>query len=423
MGEIIMDDMNRGAWVIHHCQKLKNVNDESGQYENISFAGRCGMLLSCIAGSESSEIENDKLNIFAKTAKIHKKLELPGILKELQEKNLIDIGNSGISVLGITGNAVLTHTANIYAALSPNRAEEAAIGISEKVSDAPLTFNEAQEYISDEFKLDSKETKIFLESGKAIRFYDQEEYRNDKLLFNGNIFRNHSPHKVHSILSALSNQESTAIKEVRDILSKSGCLEKDRVLKILGEPLYKRLAGIGFLDINKLSNEEGTFDFITQPNSFAKFHSGIVDDAFDLAKALVASLTYGMTRSAYSRGRIQYLPLLMHRLIEGGWVGPATAIGNDYKVLEFKGVVRVIPENGMFKMRLLKKDVGELALNVLEQGSTATSAIIKNWFPNAPATGYIGPEINRVEIRKEAPPVIQSNVMSMLQTLRTGRIR
>ena len=69
----------------------------------------------------------------------------------------------------------------------------------------------------------------------------------------------------------------------------------------------------------------------------------MIDDAFDLAKALVAALTYGMTERSSGTGRIQSIDLLLGRLIAGGSVGPATAIGQDYRVLEEKRVVEIIP--------------------------------------------------------------------------------
>jgi hypothetical protein len=49
-------------------------------------------------------------------------------------------------------------------------------------------------------------------------------------------------------------------------------------------------------------------------------------------------------------------------LIGGRTVGPATAIGADYHVLEQSRVIQLFPaKNGMFNMKLLKKEVGELA--------------------------------------------------------------
>ena len=72
----------------------------------------------------------------------------------------------------------------------------------------------------------------------------------------------------------------------------------------------------------------------------------MVDDAFDLAKAFVSSVTYGMTKSAYARGQIQMVDALLGALVRGESVGPVRAIAEDYKVLELKGVVEKMAEGG-----------------------------------------------------------------------------
>lgn len=47
--------------------------------------------------------------------------------------------------------------------------------------------------------------------------------------------------------------------------------------------------------------KKGEVGFLTKPSSFSKYSSSDVDDAFDLAKAFVSSLTYGMTKSSHSK--------------------------------------------------------------------------------------------------------------------------
>ena len=70
----------------------------------------------------------------------------------------------------------------------------------------------------------------------------------------------------------------------------------------------------------------------------------MVDDCFDMAKSLVAALFYGMSSRSSSQGRISMLPALLSKLIRGGEVGPATAIGQDYRVLEVNRVIKLRPD-------------------------------------------------------------------------------
>jgi hypothetical protein len=63
-------------------------------------------------------------------------------------------------------------------------------------------------------------------------------------------------------------------------------------------------------------------------------------------------------------------------LFKAARLDPATAIGNDYRVLEQNRVVQIIPAGGgMFRMRLLKREIGQLALQVLTKGDANAEAI------------------------------------------------
>lgn len=97
------------------------------------------------------------------------------------------------------------------------------------------------------------------------------------------------------------------------------------------------MIGIGLLDRLEVSNNTEAVGYLTSPNSFQKFGRPFEDDPIDDAKALLASLTYGMTRSAAGRGHISFPDALIRKLISGEEVGGrygATAIGEDYRELE-----------------------------------------------------------------------------------------
>jgi hypothetical protein len=157
---------------------------------------------------------------------------------------------------------------------------------------------------------------------------------------------------------------------------------------------------------------------VTKPAAFHKFNDPLADDAFDLAKTLVAALTYGMTQSSSGRGKIEFIRLLLNKLNLGYPVGPATAIGEDYRVLEMKGVlsVRRGPQYG-YMMTLKKKDIGQMALQVLTTGETASTSSLNNLLPGS-MTGYVGPEQTRTNFRKRQLPPSKRMTEDVLQALR-----
>ncbi len=417
-----MDKKTSGAWIIHHTHKLQGVKLAAPDYEQISFAGKCGMLLNALAGSAVSELSNERVNALSQANGVSVRLELPSILEELHRQRLIDKGGSGLSVLGLTTAQTLEHTANIFDGASPGPCEKAAIDLAEKASDLPLVKESAVEYISDTYHIRDSETGDILQQCEQIGFFDAENAGGQKIYFNGNLFRRDDIVRANAIVHSLTSDDQRRVVELTDRLKASGCITISEATSILGEQLYSKMCAIGFLDQNSIGNEAGTFSFVTRPAAFCKFTNSAADDAFDLAKAFVTSLTYGMTSSPYGRGRIRMIEALMRKLISGASVGPATAIGQDYKVLEMKGVVEVRPAgNGRFFMRLLKREVGQLALTVITEGEAGGSPLLE--MPGVSATRYDGPEVNRSVIRKRQAEPLKRGVARLLSELRTGGLR
>ena len=223
-------------------------------------------------------------------------------------------------------------------------------------------------------------------------------------------------------MRSLGASETERFKELNDILSKQGCITLNQAHTVMTEPLFSKLQSIGLYDVNKIGNESGSHYFVTRPSAFSKFTSTIADDAFDLAKAFVSALTYGMTTSPYGRGRIQMISRLMDKLISGASIGPATAIGHDYQALEMRGVVEVAPSSGsMYTMRLLKPEVGRLALAVIQEGEATSEAL--NQLPAAAVNQYAEPEFNRVVVRKNITEPLKRGVGNLLTELRTGGLK
>ncbi|MGB7645090.1 MAG: hypothetical protein WBM22_06525, partial [Pseudomonas fluorescens] len=389
-------------------------------FDAISFAGKCGKFLSEISAENQEQISDKRLEALARANYISPRTEVPSIIAEFQRQKLVLTGSGGIEVLGLTGREVLNHTATIFDESDRENYEDAVIGLSEATSDFPITDTLAIDYISDTFKLPKADARSTLTLGSNIGFFDTESISpTEKLIFNGNLFRREDARKVNAVLSTINAVETQNLSEVNARLDNSGCLPLGSVTTVLGEKLFSQLHSIGMFDVNIVGNESGQNSFVTRPAAFSKFTNSIADDALDLAKALVASLTYGMTVSSFYRGRINAISLLMQKLIDGGTVGPATAIGNDYQALEYKGVVRVTPATGgMFNMKLLKPEVGRLALSVIQSGNITGEAVDN--LPGAKVTSYIAPEITRDICRKDSTDAVKLKTRNLLNEIRTG---
>jgi hypothetical protein len=408
-----------GAWIVHHGQKAAADMNGGSEFPALDTAAKAASLLSQLSGTDEMMLTKARVEALAKAARMNPRTELPVLLDILAKKRLIDKSSGGdVAVLGVTSRGTLAHAADIFEGETPTTEERASIELAEVASRSPILREEAEQYIGDKFKLASQNTRDFLDRSEGIGFVDSEGRSSDKLLFNGNLFRRDNVIKARKVLDSLSTAEQAKAGEVDAILAKHGCVTVAEVEKVLTKALFDKLKAAGMYDVNVVSNPDGETAFVTRPQAFHKFVNPMVDDAFDLAKALVAALTYGMTQSQAGRGKITMIRALLNKLIAGDTVGPATAIGEDYKVLEHKGVIRVTRVGYRYNMRLLKRDIGEMALGVLTTGEAASTAMLDKPMPGT-MTEYAGPEKNRSSFRRNQSPVSRKHTQDVLNALRT----
>jgi hypothetical protein len=419
-----VDKKTSGSWLIHHTNKLQGVNNQTG-YEKTFAAGKAGILLSAISADGNLQVSPDRLNALAKAANINTMFELPSLVKILKENNYIDDSRSGeILVYGVTSASVLNHTADIFGKLSPSQGEIAAIELAEIASNAPVKISEVSEQIGDLNRLAKAEVKQLLFDASQIGFVEVEELgAGDGLIFNGNLFRRDITSKIKLVLDSLTPQEQVLLKEFTETLKKKACVDVDVAERILGKQLFSKVFSIGLFDISVVSNGQSNTGFVTLPSAFSKFNSNsMVDDAFDLAKAFLSSLTYGITKSNHARGEIRMVDALLSALIRGESVGPVNAIGQDYKVLELKGVVQVYSGTKNNRsgpmLKLLKREIGELARQVIREGDVSEHSLTV--LPGATLTEYSGPEVNRSIERRNQLSNSPKATNDMLSALRTG---
>lgn len=409
---------NTGAWIIHHGQKVALDARGASEFPAIDEAAKAANLLCRLGESSEVTLNMETVKAVATAAGLNPRFELDGLLSILQKKKFIDRTDAEVVVLGATTRAALSQATDLFEDAKPSKYEYAAIELAELTSKAPIKRSEANEYIGDQYRLKTSQASDFIDQAEQIGFVDAEGLADDRLIFNGNLFRRQNVEKTNKVLSSLSSAEQIKMTEFGQLLAMKGCVQTSDAIDILGEALFDKLRAASVYDLNTVSNEQGEHVFITSPGAFHKFVDPLIDDTFDMAKALVAALTFGMTRSDSMRGRIDYLGALLRKLLRNESVGPAPAIGMDYKVLEERRVVQITRERSSYSMRLLKRDVGELALLVLQQGNASTDAV---GLQGASMTAYKGPEESRARIRKLQTAPSKRQTLDVISVLRSGR--
>ncbi len=421
-----LDKPTKGAWLLAHSKSLDGfTGPAAARLENIAYAGRVGRLYNLLRRNLEDEISP----IISK-ATLERACQLNGIdrasrehgLNVLHDAGRIDLAAGGdIAILGATTSIVLEATADIFDDLDPSSDESAILDISEKVADKPILRKEAVEYIGDLYRIKSDDCSDLIDISHRTALIDQEGSGDRLILFNSNTFRNGKyAAKAHAILEELSAADRGLLSEVQGKLALSGALHEDEVKRILGAELFKRLVSVGVFDRMEVSNTTEHVGYIASPSDFQKYGRPFEEDPVDDAKALIASLTYGQTRSEYARGQITMPAALLRKLIRGEEVGKSgvRAIGEDYKELEARQVIQVTPRGpGRYTMKLLKRDVGELALTIVRGGAAAQEALLMD---GSPATSFAGPHKTRTEVRDKNSVSDRRFVAEALDRLRSG---
>ena len=97
---------------------------------------------------------------------------------------------------------------------------------------------------------------------------------------------------------------------------------------------------------------------------------------------------------------------------------PVKAIGEDYRELEARQVVKVIQRgHDRYTMRLLKKDVGELALTIVRGGTAAQEAVLMD---GSAVTAFRGPHEVRTEVRARNTINDKRYLTETLDRMRSG---
>lgn len=415
------DKETKGAWIVHHARKISMDVAAPAEYQILDEAGKAAELLMRLGASEEGTLSKIEVEAIARSANLNARTQLPHFLNLLKGRRLIDTSADEVQVLGISTRGVLGHAADIFEDASPTNEERAALEIGELASQSPVLFSDAKEYIGDTYKMKSSDAVEFINRAGDIGFVDVEgDDPSNTLLFNGNLFKRDSVDKAAKVLASLSSAEQIKLTEINDMLASAGCLLASVCEAKLGAGLFDKLKAAAVLEINTVSNEQGEHAFVTLPGAFHKFVNPLIDDSFDMAKALVSALSYGIHLRPSSQGRIVSVDWILNALIAGRTIGPATAIGADYRVLEQNCVVQTFPaRGGMYSMKLLKIEIGQLALEVLKRGDANAETI--NALPSAPMSGYIGPERSREKLRKSQSKPSRQHTHDILSALRGGR--
>jgi hypothetical protein len=215
----------------------------------------------------------------------------------------------------------------------------------------------------------------------------------------------------------LNSAEREKLLEADTLLNKAGCMQAGELRTLLGGILWSKMHQIAYYEVSVVANEKGQTEFVSKPEALAKYIPNGLADVLDDAKALASSLTYGIVKSGDARGRIKDPSTLINVLVGRGYVeGWASAIRQDYQILERRGVVQVTTSTRGNRLTLLKTEVGEMAKDLVLRGDASRTAA--EMLIGSQATAFHGPEAARSLERKKDIPEAKAAASRALNILR-----
>jgi hypothetical protein len=132
-------------------------------------------------------------------------------------------------------------------------------------------------------------------------------------------------------------------------------------VKQQGQPEVVAFAvGIGILDKTQIDAPgAGRREFLTTPHIYGELAATQGRDVCDRVRLFLDSIRHGQHYGDWYTGRILDPAILLTKLVDSGEIGPCTAIGTDYQLVEKAGVVNVKPSKyrpGQFTMEIVQND-------------------------------------------------------------------
>ena len=428
-----MDELRKGTWLVNsgkHLTRLRTSTPELDFFGATELSGKAGALLARLSADAQEVIPSAKVRIFARESGITRG-ELPTCLGQLRQAGKVDftLDSNGepndVEVYSFSAEDALRTTASVYERLGPTDYERASLLSLDATFELPR------------FRTDLLETLTksgFTESVAASTIDFQEAFSliqghgdpKERVLYNEYAFAS-DPSKIARAVRSLPEDARQVVQDVHHIVDASPGYELSFLLQKFPEHIIQLMEGVGLIDVVAVHSPHGGASFVTNPQARGiSLNMPILSvDVFHRSKVLLSCLRYGEIKSSYGRGHIDSSEMLMNivnKLNRGEWVGPCTAIGQDYQLLERDGVIVTRPaDRRMYYMQLRQKEVGLVVKQMLMLGRAAPelSSELQSLLAKQP-TRYDIPEEHRQSVIAQSGGGVSVLRERLLLSLRTG---
>lgn len=305
---------------------------------------------------------------------------------------------------------VLEVTARVLARLGPSVVEACALASAELAGTMPLAERDHRQALIDAGHPEEVHKEAFGHL-RAIGLLRQvwSSTLNQNVLFSPHVWGAEAV-DIAAFMAKLPSAEREQLAGLTDATLMRPGLPVDRLG--VDSRLLAAARNVGLIDGARVHTSAGERVFAFPPDLDRRFGVERSDAAHE-RKLFVAHILNGHFYGNAGTGRINDPLVLVNAMIQRGTVGPATAIGREYPLLESAGIVRAREAfSGRYYLDLVKRDVAEDSLELLRRalegggGQATAGSVDALWLPGS----FSGPERDRKNLSDI--PEAQAEVMN-----------
>jgi hypothetical protein len=336
------------------------------------LAGRGGLLASSLR--YHSRMTFEKFRVHASEAKIDGP-SLKIVLPWLAESGFIEVDTARTTVdcNVIDYDAILKATLKFFQALDPTPEERAVLVLLDLAVRLPT----ARATVFDSAKVGSDkvvETALDLAVGYNVIRIVQGDGVAEPILYSPTIWGANIAKSGKALSHMDANERALLLELISRVTKYQGMPEiaATNWLSTQGKPLLLQFAvSVGLLDRTEILTKEGNRQaFLTTPHLYGEIAATHGRDVCDRVRLFLDSIRHGQHYGEWVTGKISDPVLLLTRLLDKREIGPCTAIGYDYILVEKAGIVTVEPhkfKSNQFVMKLVQDDTVQVIRDMLEQ--------------------------------------------------------
>lgn len=396
------------------------------QYFGATYlAGRAGFLLSSLRNQR--RLAWRKFKAHAATAHIDGPTLQNQVVPWLQKSGFIDVasGDNPTVVCNVLDHdAILRATSRFFQTLDPTPEEVAILALLDCGIRAPTLRSKAL----DEVDADSED--VLLRALDLARRYNilrvlEGPGVSQPVVYSPLVWGDH----IGKAGKALANMPAVQREAVLHLI--------DRVRKYQGLPEASARAeaealgfagavdlavGVGLLDRTEITTKDGVRNpFLTTPHLYGEIAVEHGRDVCDRVRLFLDSIRHGQHYGRWHTGKIDNPVRLLTRLLTSGEIGPCTAIGSDYILVERAGVVNVQESDhkpGQFVMRLVQEDTVALIRDILDhEERPANMGLVGGGSAGLGQDRFLSAEHGRAQVGELPGPMAEA-ATDLLRSLR-----